>query len=335
MRSRRTRIVSDVARRREGRRSGLIILELILVLPILVILLLAIIEFGVIYQVNKQVAYASRFGAKLAAEIPRSQLSTYNDSMTLNNLKDRIDEYLANHGLTASCAVILEHNACSAANPVQINPSPIPSGCNCGAPAMSLPGGEPPAGEAYVRVTVGVKLQGNAPNCLSSFGFDLGDRTLEHSTLMRIEANNETPVATFTASAAAPLPGDYAVIVRSLPTTCPPETPNLVIRGTAPAGGTVSLSFDGSASSDAEGPVTYAWSTTSTGPATSPTAGAAATFGPVSFTTPPDPNTGGATTEPDSVYQYTVKLTVTDTCGQTHTCTLYIDLQTADSDPAP
>ena len=68
---------SPFNRRPSGRR-GVVTLELILWLPIMIIFLLAIVEFALIMQFNQQVSYAARFGAKLASEITRNQLTNPN-----------------------------------------------------------------------------------------------------------------------------------------------------------------------------------------------------------------------------------------------------------------
>lgn len=171
----------------------MVTLELILFLPVLVLLLLAVVEFAILYQVNQQVCYASKFGAKLASEVSRDDsenphLGNFNDPGAAppppagQSLKERIDQYLANHGLSESCQVILEHNVANVGNPVQVNPDPAPADCHCSLPLRPLP----TSGE-YVRVTVCLKLAGNVPNLLSTYCIDLGDRTLQCSTVLRYE----------------------------------------------------------------------------------------------------------------------------------------------------
>jgi hypothetical protein len=194
-------------------RAGVVTLELIVALPVIVILILAVVEFAIIYQVNLEVAHAARFGAKLAAEITRNRLAAtnlgnYDQAATLNDLKELIDEYLANHGLTPSCEVILQHNACVPL-PSQFNPDPIPGNCQCSAPGAVLPAGEPPAGEAYVRITVGERLTGNVPNLLATFGLALGDLTLQQSTVFRIETNNTAPTTGLAGTLSGSLPTNY------------------------------------------------------------------------------------------------------------------------------
>ncbi len=135
--------------RRHSLRPGVVTLEVILFLPILFIGLLAVVEFAIIMQASKQVSYASRFGAKIASEAPRASssnpyLGNINDPTATTpppageSLKERVDQYLANHGLTASCQVVLEHNASGVAGATQSNPDPAPAGCDCEVPTTAL-----------------------------------------------------------------------------------------------------------------------------------------------------------------------------------------------------
>ncbi len=291
-----------------GRRRGVVTLELIFWLPILVIFTLALIEFALILQMNRQVAYASRYGAKQAAEITRAiasspNLSNFNQSATLNNLQSQIDTLLANYGLTASCEVQLLHNAC-VQNPSQTDTAVA---CNCGASAPSLAGGEPPAGEAYVKVTVCVPLTGNVPNCLQTFGFDITGCTIEHSTVLRIETSNTAPtsiITTNSATSGTPAP--------ALPASTPPNPIITITHANADAATTVDVNFDGNSSSDVDNPfstLSFLWTTTGTalGSTTSPTFDSR-------FAIPglPGDAVGGST-------DFMVTLAVTDTCNATTT----------------
>jgi hypothetical protein len=86
--------------------------------------------------------------------------------------------------------VILEHNVAGASNPVQSNPDP--ADCPCG-PVGSLPDQFPPLPDPpdttfeSVRVTVCLPMEGNIPNCLSTFGFDLGECTIQQTVVWRYE----------------------------------------------------------------------------------------------------------------------------------------------------
>lgn len=158
-----------------GTRRGVITLEVILLLPILIILLLAVFEFALMMAAAQHVEAASRLGAKLAAE--STNLPMFNAPSSMDNLKERVDQYLNTAGYTDSCQVILEHNVMGQGNPSQSNP--LMSPCSCTpeiGPLGSLPSGS-------VRVTVCLALSGNVPNALGTFGFDISNRTIRQSVV--------------------------------------------------------------------------------------------------------------------------------------------------------
>lgn len=174
-------------------RRGVVVVELIIWLPVLMIFLLAVIEFAILLQVEHSVSYASRLGARIASEASRStgdnpNLSNLNSPSAVppppvgESLKEQVDRLLVSMGQTDSCQVILEHNATGITGGVQRNPDPAPSHCNCGSSSKSLP-----AGGEYVRVTVCLPCSGNVPNLLSTFGLDLSASTITHSTVFRYE----------------------------------------------------------------------------------------------------------------------------------------------------
>ena len=154
-------------------------LELIITFPFLIIVLLATVEIALIMAASKHVEFASRLGAE----------SGRVDLANLVALKPEIDEYLLTAGYTDSCTVILEHNAAGVANPMQT----FGGGCNCGpTPPGPLPmtvPGPPVTAVESVRVTVCLPMDGNIPNCLSTFGLDLADCTIQHSTVWHVETN--------------------------------------------------------------------------------------------------------------------------------------------------
>ena len=159
----------------DSNRPGIIALEVLLLFPILVILLLAVVEFGLILAAAKHVEFAARLGARLAAEA--SNLEDFNSPSAMNNLKSQVDRSLNTAGYTGSCQVILEHNASGLSNPSQ--PNPLLADCPCTpdvGPIDSLPSGG-------VRVTVCLEMAGNIPNCLSTFGFDITGCTLRQSVV--------------------------------------------------------------------------------------------------------------------------------------------------------
>lgn len=148
---------------------AVVVVELILMLPVLLVFLIALIEFGLILANTKVVALASRNGAKLAAESP---------AFSITQVTNVVNASLATANIQ-SCKVILEHNV------VAGGPSPLTSGtCNCSAPSIpTLPGGS----QRAVRVTVCVELSQLTPNLLTAFGFTTANRTVSESTLYPYE----------------------------------------------------------------------------------------------------------------------------------------------------
>ena len=297
-------------------RRGIVVVELLLWLPVLLTGLVAVIEFAIMQQVNQQVTLASRYGAKIASEVTRAfatspNLSDINQTSTANNLQSRIDTFLANAGLTASCEVRLEHNAC-VVNRLQVDTA-IPCNCTVTGPAV-LPAGEPPSppGEAYVRVTVCVPLLGNVPNCLKTFGFDITSRIARHSTTYRVETNNTAPSPVIRLRLRLPTGVTY---VGPPGGVLSPPTNSILLFANVTAPDPFSLTFDGFLSTDLETPLsglTLTWKKTGS-PASGPTTGFG--FG-ANFDRPN--NVGNA----DTVH--TVQLTVTDPCGASASRTLTI-----------
>lgn len=294
-------------------------MELLLTLPILLISLAAIVEFGLIYTVNQKVAYASRFGAKLASEEPRASLDDLNLASGGSRLRTAIDRYLSTAEIpTGACTVILEHNV-PVANQTQTDTDG--SGCNCGAPATPLPAGPPPAGNSeYVRVTVCVPLDGNVPDLVSSFGFSIAGFTIEHSTVFRYEPSDTPPMAAISMSSQPLLAGLVAVpdITTVNQTFLPTATLNISADNATATGATFSLTFDADDSSDAEDPfgsLGFSWSTSAM--AVGATNGSSFT---VEFTVP---GVAGGILANDT---FDVTLEVTDTGGNTDTQTLTIEI---------
>ena len=317
MRSRITAASASLDWFNQSRRRGVAVVELIIWLPVLMTALMAIVEFALMQQVNQQVNLASRYGAKIASEVTRAfatspNLSDINQTATVNNLQIRIDTFLANAGLTASSEVRLEHNAC-VNNPLQVDTA-TPCTCNATGPG-TLPAGEPPQGEAYVRVTVCVPLTGNVPNLLSTLGFDITDRIVRHSTNYRVETNNSAPSPVIRLQS---LPAGVTFGVGGpVPVTTPPSTLIRLDVNRAIAPDPISLSFDGNLTTDLETPLaglTLTWTKTGV-PASGPTAGSTfnATFDVPNNIFPIDPDT-----------VHFVQLTATDPCGGTFSRTLSI-----------
>jgi hypothetical protein len=166
------------ANRRPKRREGAIIVELLLALPLLIIALLAALEFGVMMSNFQQISLASRDGALVASE-------TMGLDTAVNvppDIVNVIQRQLGSSGMTY-CRIRLEHNI---GGPQTALFEPVANGCDCGPAMFAMP--VPP--RPYVRVTVCVDMTQAAPNCLKNFGFDLTGQEAEFTTLMRHEMPN-------------------------------------------------------------------------------------------------------------------------------------------------
>jgi Flp pilus assembly protein TadG len=162
------------------RRRGVVALELFFWLPVYLIALFAVVEIGLILCANQHVAFASRLGAKLAAEAAPSDLGTLNTS---GRLQYEIDRCLEAAGYGPCCAVLLEHNVAAAG---ATSPQTVGDGSHFRTDtADPLP--NTPRGVEAVRVTVCLPMQGNIPNCLSTVGFDLAGYTIRRATVWRYE----------------------------------------------------------------------------------------------------------------------------------------------------
>lgn len=157
-------------------RRGAIAVELLVSVPILVILLLAVIEFGLIFAAIKQVAFASRLGAKLASEAgTTANLTTIVSDGTL---RAAIDRHLQAAGATGSCQIIVQYGT----GGVPMTLVSAPNSCDCGASALAGPGTG-----TFVRVEVGALLDEFCPNLLGPFGFSIAGRAISHTTTFALE----------------------------------------------------------------------------------------------------------------------------------------------------
>ena len=174
-------VVEATALPRMGRgkkRSAVTAMELLLVTPLLLIFLMAVIQFGVILANLKYLPLASRAGAKVLAETPPANLTS---AATFTNVKNAVSAVLAT-GNIFSCVVILEQNV----NATTMPTDPV-APCPCAAP--SLPVLPVVSTVKAVRVTVCVPWSELAHNVnfLSLICFSLSDRTSQSSTLYPYE----------------------------------------------------------------------------------------------------------------------------------------------------
>lgn len=162
-----------------GRRSGVIAVELILMLPILLILLAAIVEFGLILSLIQSVEAANRYGARLVSE--QSSGADAVAMATGGNLRQAVNRHLRVAGLQRGvCRLSVEHNGPS--NPKQGTDAPSGAACDCTPPATTLP-----LPRTALRLTICVPLEGNVPDLLGGFGFSLDGRVIQQSSTFRLE----------------------------------------------------------------------------------------------------------------------------------------------------
>lgn len=152
-------------------RRGVSVLELILVVPILLILLLAVIEFGQILASLKQVSLASRVGAKVASELPMLPATGSPFPM---DVAAAVQNQLLSNGMTYS-RIVLQHDSGGMPNCLSTDGNPCPGT----APTTALPG---TAFGTYVRVTVYVEMTQLSPNLLSTLGLTTVGKVIENTT---------------------------------------------------------------------------------------------------------------------------------------------------------
>lgn len=157
---------------RPPRRSAVTVVETIIWLPVLLIVLLSIVEFGSIMLGISQVEAAARFAAAYAADDPNGNLmndSTMASAADAMEIRGEVDEVLetAGFGTAATQGVRFRENVGespgdgSTAVDGTCDPDPLP-----------MPNDS-------VRVTVCVPLTSVSPDLLSSFGFSLSGRFIE------------------------------------------------------------------------------------------------------------------------------------------------------------
>ncbi len=159
--------------RRPAPRRGSVVLELIVMLPAWLIVMGAIVQFGLLIGNRQQVALAARVGAEEASRTVGLPLTATGDPVPANVVRV-VQQQLQSSGIN-HCKVTLEHNVWG--------PKVLSTGtCNCttlNAPLPTYP--------HYVRVTVYVPATELAPNVLRIFGFDISNRYIRNATTFRYE----------------------------------------------------------------------------------------------------------------------------------------------------
>jgi hypothetical protein len=163
---------------------GAATLELILVLPVLLLVTIGLIEFGVMFGNLQQVALASRVGAERASE-----LATLPATMTGDEVPPEVIEAIEQQ-LQSSCIdwchIRLEHNT---ADPLSQEVLESTQGDQCGCEEFEpLAEDEIPTGR-YVRLTLTVPLSEVVPSGLTLFGCKLfsAEQAFHSTTVFRYE----------------------------------------------------------------------------------------------------------------------------------------------------
>ncbi len=170
------------------------ILEVIVLFPVIVILLAAVIEFGLLLSGIKHVQASSRAGAKIASELATADLTAVPTTNNVDAVQATVDQVLSSAGFN-SCQVILEYlvptTMCTGvASGSGTQTAGSCTGCN--APSVSLPTlANVPGGS--VRVTVCVDADQLTPDLLSTFGFDISSKVISTSTTLPYENCPDAP----------------------------------------------------------------------------------------------------------------------------------------------
>lgn len=159
------------------RRRGVYIAELVITMPVFMIFLWAVIEFGIFFSNLQEVQLASRVGAEAASEY--GALPTADGDPVPDPILDAIEYQLLSSDITW-CRVRVEHNVGGTQY------AAVSGSCAC-EPTTKLAPPLPP--DEYVRVSVCVAMSELMPNLLALFGFDVSDpsRVVSCTTVMRSE----------------------------------------------------------------------------------------------------------------------------------------------------
>lgn len=144
------------------RRNGVEVLELVLVLPILILSLVAAIQFASVLVVDTTLSHASLEVARLAAM-----------DCTEVQITDRVNEFLAVHDMTLGVGSQLIVEDASGVT--------ISAGDGSLSPSVSYP----PISDARVRATLIVETNATPiPNALRNYCVDFADRQFEHTSVV-------------------------------------------------------------------------------------------------------------------------------------------------------
>lgn len=183
---------SRFRRVRASRVRGAAVLELILVLPLMLIALMAIVEFGLLYSNEQNVEMSSRAGVQVASRL--TTISSTNGDPVPTDVVTAVAAELAKIGVI-DYRIRLEHNIDFETDPLPTLATPVVLTTTSTDGPTSCP--DPPAitlspNRRYVRVTVCVyssaptaTTTGLTPNLLETFGIDMSIRVSQQTTTRR------------------------------------------------------------------------------------------------------------------------------------------------------
>lgn len=175
------------------KRQGVTVLEFLLVLPLLIMMILAVVELGLLISNRQALEMATRAGAMYAAEdallptngnVPDDIVDVIGRELTCLGID--IDQAIADGALT----VRLEHNVGNS-DVDDLDPSAVlVTGTLVCPPTAPPPPPDPDLsqyGRRYVRLSVCVRSDLLAPNLLKTYCFDLTTRVTQHNKTYRYE----------------------------------------------------------------------------------------------------------------------------------------------------
>lgn len=180
--------------RRADARRGVAVVELLIILPVLLVALFAMVEFGLIMAQLKQIVLASREGAKAASELPPGTLPTTDGTNVNSSILDAVDHQLLSAKLKR-CKIIFRHNNGPPAGTTVTNTDTSSTCTKCATPTSTLPSTTTSVNgvsvtTVAVEVSVCVPLSTITPNILSHFGFAVKDQIVYHTTTFNLEQDH-------------------------------------------------------------------------------------------------------------------------------------------------
>ncbi|MEW4561260.1 TadE family protein [Bremerella sp. JC770] len=177
---------------RKTKRRAASLLEIIIGLPIVLILLLAVMQFGLLQSNQQTLKMASRAGAMVASElvfdgaeqVPPAEIVVAIDEVLIHGGLLSSDETIESVGDVQLDYVVYDYGD---QEPIKWTAPPEPP---CNPPATVEPS------YYYVQVTICIPATRLAPNTLAYFGIDFSSRDVIMTSLYRHERSPVSPIPT-------------------------------------------------------------------------------------------------------------------------------------------